>query len=447
MAVKIKSPSLNVTLAGVEFRSPFGLSAIGGLYGKGGDNPKVHAEILLKGAEAGAGYIYVGGSGGSLTKATLAKLEEMPRPQKKPDWWPGSRAVVMRVGGVPATYRLSLSAYREQNEGAERSHNTEELLKILQDKKPKDVRIIGTAGGLGDLPDSYVDGAKRCEQLGVDLIQINFSCPSPPTWRNAVDECLEKRFSAREAGALISEHPDLVEEITRAVVKAVKIPVGVKLSPETGFPRVVRIARSVRNAGAKWIESVNMGTAIAPPDIYHGGKPLWPFVDCNPWVQIHGSWLRPICHKHVAAIAKFVPGIDIAATGGLMTPEHCIEVMMLGARLAQLCTAVIEKGNNFIRQCNAFLRKFMVEQGYQSVEDFIGIAQQDIRYNEELHLIETIAELDEAKCTVCGVCADGLCIALSLNSGHIELDTEKCSGCGMCSIACTTGALKLVAKT
>ncbi len=447
MTVKIKSPSLNVTLAGVEFRSPIGVSAVGGLYGKGGYSPKVRAEILLKHAEAGAGYIYVPAGGGSLTEATKTKVQEMPRPEKKPAGWPGQRAIMMRVAGVPATYRLSLSAYRGQNDGGEGSLISEELIKILQDKKPKDVRLVGTVGGLGDLPDTFVDGAKKCEELGVDLIQLNLSCPSPPTWRNAVDEFLEKRYSARMGGALIGQHPDLVEKITRAVVKAVKIPVGVKLTAETGFPSVVGIARHARDAGAKWIESINMGTVIAPPDIYHQGKPLWPFVDCNPWAQIHGSWLRPISYKHVAAIAKYAPGIDIAASGGLMTPEHCVEVMMLGARLSQLCTGVIEKGNSLIRQCNAFLSKFMVQQGYQSLEEFIGIAQQYIKDNEEVHIMNTVAELDEAKCTVCGACADALCTALSLESGSIKLDTEKCDGCGICSLSCPAGAFKLILRT
>ncbi len=450
MAVKIKSPDLNVTLAGVEFRSPFGLSAIGSLYGKEGDIPKVRAEILLRGAKAGAGYIYLGGSGSALTEATLAKLQKTAKPGKRPPNLGPHRTMDMRVSGVAGSYRIVTPFWQEPPAMAERekrNRNAEELIKIIKDKKPEDVRLIGTVSGLGDLPETYVDNAKRAEQLGVDLVQLNLSCPVPGTLRGAVDDFIEKRFIARFQGALIGDDADLVEKVTRAVAKAVKIPVAVKLSPETGFPRVVEIARRARDAGAKWIESVNEGIVIAPPDIYHRGKTLWPFMDCNPFCVIHGGWLRPVGYKHVAAIAKFVPGIDIAASGGLMMPEHCIEVMMLGARLAQLCTAVIEKGNNFIKQCNAFLSKFMVAQGYHSVDEFIGIAQQHIKYNEEIHIEDTVCELDEAKCTACGVCADGLCTALSMDSGSLNLNTERCSGCGNCSLVCPVGALKLVLRT
>ncbi len=445
MAVKIKSPSLNVTLAGVEFRSPFGLSCVGAMMGKGEKfTPKVRAEILLRGAEAGAGYIYLGGS--YLTEKTLAKLQERAKPGKRPANLPPHRTMDMRVSDIPGDYRIVTPFWNDAGNVRDRGWFNEELIKIIQDKKPKDVRLIGSATGFSDSPETYVDAAKKWEELGVDLIQLNFSCAAPPTLKGAVDEFIEKRFLARFQGAMLGEHPDIVEEITRAVVKVVKLPVGVKLSPETGFPRVVEIARRARDAGAVWIECVNEGVVIAPPDIYNGGKPLWKYVDSNPFCMIHGSWLRPICHKHVAAIAKFVPGLDIAATGGLMTPQHCVEVMMLGAKLAQLCTAVIEKGNKFIGRCNAFLSKFMVEQGYQSVEDFIGIAQQYIKYNEEIHVVDTVTELDEAKCTVCGVCADGLCIALSLDSGSLNLDTEKCSGCGVCSLVCPVGALRLVPR-
>ncbi len=447
VAKKSKSPSLNVTLAGVEFRSPFGLAAIGSLFGRQNKvTPKLHAEILLRGTEAGAGYIYVGGGAGSYTKETMAKLKEKVKP--RPGKFPVHRTMDMRVAGMEGDYRVVtpfvMGTDVNLERMRERSRDAEELIKILKDKMPEGVRLIASPGGYTDVPETYAEAAKNCEQLGADLLQLNFSCPFPATLSGAVEDFFEGR---RARGVLIGDNPDLVEKITRVVAKAVKIPVGVKLSPETGFPRVVGIARRARDAGAKWIESVNEGIVIAPPDIYRGGKPLWAFIDAHSFGAIHGSWLRPICFKHVAAIARFVPGLDIAASGGLMKPEHCIEVMMLGARLAQLCTGVIEKGNNFIRQCNAFLSKFMVEQGYQSVEEFIGIAQQYIKYNEELRVTEAVAELDESKCTVCGICADGLCIALSLNSGSIELDTDKCAGCGMCTIACTAGALKLVART
>jgi dihydroorotate dehydrogenase/NAD-dependent dihydropyrimidine dehydrogenase PreA subunit len=293
-----------------------------------------------------------------------------------------------------------------------------------------------------------VDGAKEWEKLGADLIEINVSCPIPTTMGSAVEDFLQKKYPPRFQGALIGDHIDIVEEITKGVVKAVKIPVGVKLSPETGFPRVVELSRRIRDAGAKWMQVVNAAVSIVPPDIYNRGKSLWPFADGNPFVSASGSWLRVQCYKDVAAIAKFVPGIDIAAAGGLVMPEHIVEVMMLGARLGQLCTGIIERGRKLISLCDSFLKKFMIEQGYQSVEEIIALGQQYINYNEDVNLMagKVVAETDEMKCTRCGACVDNICIARYWEKGIAKAKRWRCSGCGACMLACSANAIKLVQR-
>ena len=326
---------------------------------------------------------------------------------------------------------------------------TQNLIKMLKKNKPAEVPIIAGILGLGDLPETYVDGARRCEELGADLIELNFACPGPAGMKGAVDDFFKKKFPARFQGALIGDQPDLVEEIVRQVVKAVNIPVGAKLSAETGFPRIVGVARAAKDAGAKFVQVTGGAVGIVPPDIYQKGKPKWPFMDGNPFCLTSGSWLRRVCYRDIAAIARFVPGIDIAAAGGLVTPEHCIEAMMLGASQTQLCTGVIEQGRGFIRRSTDFLRQFLVEQGYKSAQDLVGLGQPYIKYQEEvdMRLGQVISEIDETKCTHCGHCLDNLCTALYSNRGKVSVNKDKCSGCGGCTIACQQGAFKLVLRT
>jgi dihydropyrimidine dehydrogenase (NAD+) subunit PreA len=263
--------------------------------------------------------------------------------------------------------------------------------------------------------------------------------------RNAVEDFFEKSFPARWMGAVIGLHPDIVENIAREVAKAVNIPVGVKLSPETGFPHIVGLAKRIRDVGAKFISTVNCAIGIAPPDIYNRGKPLWPFTDGNPFVGATGSWLRLSSYKHVAAIARFAPGIDIAGAGGLVTPEHCVEIMMLGAQQVQLCTGILEQGRSLLRRSHSFLKRFLVEQGYQSVDKIIGLGQQSIKYLEEVDTLagEVIAITDETKCTNCGVCADNFCVARYMEDGELKVNKENCSGCGYCMIGCPVDAIRL----
>jgi len=407
---------------------------------------------LLKHAAAGASYICIPICG-YVTEATVSRLKEVAIPEDKPRLREGQMRTMkidtpLSPYGVQGMYLLFAPFWTDIEVVKQSFAQSKELTKILMKKKSPEVRLIANVIGLGGLPDTYVDGARKWEQLGADMIELNISCPFTATVKGAVDYFSQKRFPARWQGVLIGETPNLVEKITREVVKAVNIPVGVKLSAETGFPRVVGVARRIRDAGAKWIQVVSSAISIAPPNIYDRGKPLWPFIDANPFVQASGSWLRLQCYKHVAAISKFVPGLDIAAAGGLVIPEHVVEVMMLGARLTQLCTGVIERGRELIRSSYSFLNRFMEEQGYETVEEIIGLGQQYICDNEEVEFSANtvVSETDELKCTGCGVCVDNICVARYWDGGTAKAREENCTGCGACMIACTADAIRLVQR-
>ena len=449
-------PDLKVTVAGVNFKSPIGVAAIAHHFGK--DIPEDHeapgeadAKVLLKHIQAGAGYVYVNGF--SATDATQKKLLERARREEVDRLQDATRTLKAETPvppyGVEGVYYHVMAPFK-LNTDQFRNFDifTQNLINTLRKNKPEDVPIISGILGLGDLPDTYVDGAKRCEELGVDLIELNFSCPGPAGMRGAVNDFFQKRFAPHFQGTLIGDQPDLVEEVVRQVVKSVKIPVGAKLSAETGFPRIVGIAKAVRDAGAKYILVTGGAVGIVPPDIYHRGKPQWPFMDGNPFCLTSGSWLRRVCYRDVAAIAKFVPGIDIGAAGGLVTPEHCVEALMLGASLTQLCTGVMEQGRGLIRKSTGFLKKFMAEQGYNKVQDIVGLGLPYIKYQEDVDMMEgqVVSELDETKCTRCGHCLDNLCTAIYSDRGKVRVNQNKCTGCGSCGVACQQNAFKLVLR-
>ena len=453
--LKSGKPSLNLTVAGVPFRSPIGVAALGNHFGKElYYNPKLYAEITadiaLRHVKAGAGYIYV--TGAVVSEQTIRKLRERSKVVEKHQPPPGGmRARLIRAGrpvapeGTEGLYTIASPFWIDAERARMSDRALEMVMKILKGQSPEDVPIIANTIGFGDLPDTWVDGARRWEELGADMIELNLSCCFPSAMRGAVDDFFQRRFPSHFQGLLVGDHPDIAEEIVRQVVEAVSLPVGVKISPETGFPRVVGLTKRLRDAGASFVQVFNSAVGIAPPDIYHGGKPLWPFMEGNPFCMSSGSWLRFPCYRDVAAIARFVPGIEIAAAGGLMQPEHCVEVMMLGASLAELCTGVIEQGRDLIRRSNEFMQNFMEEQGYQSLQEFIGLGQQYIRYNEDVTIEDrVIIELDEEKCTRCGRCLNTMCIAMYSERGKILVDADRCSGCGACIVACPDGALQLV---
>jgi dihydroorotate dehydrogenase/NAD-dependent dihydropyrimidine dehydrogenase PreA subunit len=277
------------------------------------------------------------------------------------------------------------------------------------------------------------------------MIEMVFNCPAQLGMTGAVEDYYEETFSSRWPSSTLGQIPRLVENITREVAKAVKIPVGAKLTPEIGFPAIVGMARRIRDAGAKFISVAGCALTMAPPDIYNQGRPIYPFVDGNAFAGATGAWLRLGSYKDVAAVARFVPGLDIAGSGGIVTPQQSVEMMMLGARMVMVTTAVIEQGRSILRRCNSFLDKFMSEQGYKSMEEIIGLGQKHMMYLEQLDMSseKVKAITDEDKCTNCGICTDSICTVRHMVDGKLTVDEKNCIGCGICLVACKQNAITL----
>jgi dihydropyrimidine dehydrogenase (NAD+) subunit PreA len=168
----------------------------------------------------------------------------------------------------------------------------------------------------------------------------------------------------------------------------------------------------------------------------------------NPFAAGSGNWLRMISYKQIAAVAKFVPGIDLVACGGLVTPEHMVEAMMLGAKATQTATGVIYRGRRLLRTSIQFLGNYMEKQGYQSVDDFIGSG---LKYVIPANKIDFQsgkigAYIDAAKCTGCGRCTQHFCLATYLEDGVAKVRIEDCMGCGACVALCPEAAVSLQEK-
>jgi putative TIM-barrel protein, nifR3 family len=86
---------------------------------------------------------------------------------------------------------------------------TKEKLNVSDDERPVAIQIYGRE------VDAMVEAARICEEAKPEIIDINFGCPV-------------KKIAGKGAGAGMLRNIPLMLEITREVVKAVKIPVTVK---------------------------------------------------------------------------------------------------------------------------------------------------------------------------------------------------------------------------
>lgn len=106
-------------------------------------------------------------------------------------------------------------------------------MQISQEERPVAVQIFGSRA------EALVESAKMVEDIGVDILDINFGC-----W--------VKKVVNNGAGAAFLKNPELMAETVRLVANAVKIPVTAKT--RLGWDRnsivIVDLAKKIEQAGA-----------------------------------------------------------------------------------------------------------------------------------------------------------------------------------------------------
>lgn len=118
------------------------------------------------------------------------------------------------------------------------SEKTFDLLKMSDMERPIAQQIFGS-----DV-DSFVKAAKLVEdKMHPDIIDINMGCPVP------------KVAIKSQAGSALLKNPDKIKEIVSAVVKAVSVPVTVKIRSgwEANSVNAVEVAKVIEEAGASAI--------------------------------------------------------------------------------------------------------------------------------------------------------------------------------------------------
>jgi nifR3 family TIM-barrel protein len=111
-------------------------------------------------------------------------------------------------------------------------NKTKQKLTVAPDERPVAIQIYGKDTA------AMVEAAQICEEAHPDVIDINFGCPV-------------KKVAAKGAGAGMLRNIPLMLEITKEVVKAVKIPVTVKtrLGWDADNRIIVELAEQLQDCG------------------------------------------------------------------------------------------------------------------------------------------------------------------------------------------------------
>ena len=185
--------------------------------------------------------------------------------------------------------------------------------------------------------------ADACE--GIDIIEVNISCPN-----------------VHNGGMAFGTSAESAAEVTRTVKAVCRKPVFIKLSPNV--TDIVAIARACEDAGADGLTLVNtfLGMRI---DIARR-KP----VIANKMGGFSGRAIFPIALRMVYQVAHAC-SIPVMGCGGVADARDVIEMMMAGATAVQVgaenlrnpfaCPEIIES-----------LPEVMEELGIEKLTDIIG---------------------------------------------------------------------------
>ena len=204
--------------------------------------------------------------------------------------------------------------------------------------------------------DRWQELTRRVQDTGVDGFELNFSCPHGMT--------------ERKMGSEMGEHPDLTQEVTSWVTEVSKIPVWAKMTPNITNIREPSLA-AVRG-GAVGISAINTILSVIGVDL-NTLRPM-PTVEGHTVPGGYSSQaVRPIALRMVSQLSLGLPSeVSVSGIGGIENSHGALEFFLLGAATVQLCTGVMLHGVKIIEELKEGLERFMVDKGFESVQEVVG---------------------------------------------------------------------------
>jgi dihydroorotate dehydrogenase (fumarate) len=236
--------------------------------------------------------------------------------------------------------RGMLPEYEDYNTGPERYLD---LVRLARDEVG--VPVIPSLNGI--TTGGWVEYARRLEDAGAPALELN-------VYFIAAD--------MEETGAHVEQrYLDLVA----AVREEIEIPLAVKVGPY--FSSMANMARRLTEAGADGLVLFNR---FYQPDIHLGDLEVVPNIQLSTSVELRLP-LRWI------AILKGRVSASLAATTGVHCGEDVLKLLLAGADITQMASALLRHGPEWARTVEEGVREWMEANEYESVEQLKGSMSQE----------------------------------------------------------------------
>ncbi|MBN1859551.1 4Fe-4S binding protein [Candidatus Bipolaricaulota bacterium] len=319
-----------------------------------------------------------------------------------------------------------------------------EALKLLEEgrKATRELVLIPTITYDGGDYEGWAKLAKRFEDAGAQVIELNMCCPNMSFNMTTSGESTEKATGA-------SLGSDLVElpRVVKTIVQAVNVPIIVKLTPEGG--KIAQAAYQSIKAGAAAVGGVANRLGIPDIDIEDPMGTIYRLQDHLTLGCLSGPWIRPLALRDTYEMRYFLNrhGMDafVLGSGGVTDLASTVEQIMVGADAVWICTETMIRGFDWLPKVIDELQAYMKRKGYRTIRDFRDLLHRNIKSADELVLYQGHAKVDLGKCNSCGMCWNiGHCPAISHPGDVTTIDVASCLGCSTCVDVCPRKALSMV---
>jgi len=208
------------------------------------------------------------------------------------------------------------------------------------------VRIPVIASLNGMTAESWLTFARNVEQAGADALELNVY---------AVETDLDASAASVEERTL---------QLVRRVREAVSIPLAVKVGPF--YSAFGNMARHLAEAGADGLVLFNR---FLQPDID------LETLSVDPHIHLSTSAELRLRLRWIAILRGRVP-VSLAATGGVHTAKDVTKLLLAGADVTMLASALLRFGPERLAAIEADLVEWLTEREYESVEQLKGSMSQ-----------------------------------------------------------------------
>ena len=218
------------------------------------------------------------------------------------------------------------------------------LQNIQKAKASVQIPIIASLNG--STAGGWVEYAQKIEKAGADAIELNiYWIPTAPSLTSIRIE-------------------DTYVDILRSVKEQVNIPVAVKLSPF--FTNFANMARRLEAVGA---DGLTLFNRFYQPDMDLES------LEVTPNILLSTPMAMRVPLRWIAILRDQV-GLSLAATSGIHRATDAIKMLMAGADVTMMCSALLRHGVKHLTTVENEIRAWMEEHDYESIEQLKGSMSQ-----------------------------------------------------------------------